>query len=317
MPFFPRSRGSDRDRRRADDGVHVIEFELETLEFVAAGDEVGLLRVGGHWYAPTARALGDIVLMVHRDSESLEIAPLPDLNGVAPIASPDGEEWHGAFTMTVEVADDPRTELALGAGPDAEVALPRPGEWERLQPEDDDHVSEEPAAGDPPAPAADPPVVADLVAQLDAIAAMDDGEPTHAEGDAAVPPATPDVAPAALPTAADEIAGLRAELDLRGSQLETLHAELADERRRRAALEQELRAHAAVEDDLRNALAMREAEIASATAQAQRALQSERRRELAIGHDDGDHAAGERTRAADDDFIARIERARRASEAAS
>ena len=288
MPFFPRSRRPDHDRRRTEEGVHAVEFELETLEFVAAGSEVGLLRVGGRWYAPSARALGDIVLHVHRDSQSLEVEPLPDLNGVAPIASPDGEEWHGAFTMSAEVAEDPRTELALGSGSDAEVALPRPGEWERLQAADGDEES---------------PIVADLVAQLDAVAQQEiDVEP----------PADP---PAPDPTAADELAGLRAELDLRGSQLETLEAELTDERRRREALEQELRAHASVEDDLRNALAMREAEIASAAAQAQRARQAERRREQASGHED-DHAAPRRVRAADEDFIARLERARRASETA-
>src|SRR2546423_14873910 len=97
MPFFPRSRG--RGRRREDDGVHAVVFELESLEFVQASDQLGLLRVGGRWVAPASRALGDITLTVQRDSELLELPPLPDLNCAAPVASPAGQVWRWAFTL--------------------------------------------------------------------------------------------------------------------------------------------------------------------------------------------------------------------------
>ena len=273
--------------------MHAIEFELETLEFVPAGDEVGLLRVGGLWFAPARRELGEIALLVQRDSERLELAPLPDLQGVAPLSSPTGEEWHGAFTLATDVAEDPRAEFALRTGPDGEVALPRPGEWERLLP-----VDEEPA--EEPGPA-DTDVVADLVAQLDEVARLEEDA-----DEATAPP--PDVAervpePDPLPepqgpelTPADELAGLRAELDLRGSELDALRAELTAERQRREAVEEELRVHASVEDDLRKALAMREAEMASAVQQAQRAREAERRRDLAAASERGDDAAGNRER---------------------
>src|SRR2546423_6186550 len=108
MPFFPRSRRSGRGRRREDDGLPAVVFELESLEFVQASEDVGLLRVGGRWIAPASRALGDMILTVHRDTEVLEIAPLPDMNGAAPVASPAGEEWRGAFTLAGEDAPGPR-----------------------------------------------------------------------------------------------------------------------------------------------------------------------------------------------------------------
>ena len=118
MPLFPRSRKSGSGRRREDDGDYAVVFELDSLDFVQASDELGLLRVGGRWIAPASRALGDMTLTVRRDTEVLELAPLPDMNGAAPVASPAGEEWRGAFTMAVEVAEDPRSEFALAAGGD-------------------------------------------------------------------------------------------------------------------------------------------------------------------------------------------------------
>ena len=133
MPFFPRSRKNGRRRRREDDGVRVVAFDLDTLEFVQASDDVGLLRVGGCWTAPASRALGDIVLLIDRGEDVVELSPLPDLNGVAPVASPSGEAWRGAFTIAVDLIDDPRAELALVAGSDARVDLPRPGEWAEMQ----------------------------------------------------------------------------------------------------------------------------------------------------------------------------------------
>jgi hypothetical protein len=307
MPFFPRSRRSGRGRRREDDGVHAVTFELENLEFVQASDELGLLRVGGRWFAPVSRALGDMMLTVRRDTEILELAPLPDMNGVGPVASPAGEVWRGAFTMTVEAAEDPRTEFALAAGGDGEVALPRPGEWDEAQVDEAGHEIEDESDSESP-------VVAELVAKLEDVARLD----VHPEPPSAEPQPAPEPEPflePELPHA--EIAELRAELDVRRMQLATAQAELDAERRRREALEQELRARTSVEEDLRNAMAMREAEMASAAAQAsQLARQAERRRDLVPAPDNGDHPERPRSRPADDEFLARLDRARRASEAA-
>src|SRR5436305_5267343 len=129
MSLFPRSRSSRPARRREDDGVVAVEFDLESLEFVRATDEVGLLRVGGRWFAPAGKVLGEIVLSVARGPEATAHRPLPDPEGVAPIASPTGDEWHGAFTMSAELAEDPRAEFFLRAGEEAHMELPPPGEW--------------------------------------------------------------------------------------------------------------------------------------------------------------------------------------------
>ena len=279
MPFFPRARKSGR--RREDDGVQAISFDLDRIDFVQASDDIGLLRIAGRWTAPVSRALGDMLLSVRREGESLMLSPLPDMIGAAPVASPAGEEWRGAFTMTVDLADDPRTEFAIHAGDEARVTLPRPSEWAALQAD----------AGEPAADhGSESPVVAELVARLDEVARLEeDAEP---------------VAVAVAP----EVAELRA-------QLAALQAELEVERRRREALVLELRQHASVEEDLRNAIAMQEAEMASAVAQATRAREAERRRDLAPGRDE-DHGERSRPRPADEEFIARLDRARRASEAA-
>jgi hypothetical protein len=342
MPFFPRSKRRGRGRRREDDGVRSVAFEIDDLEFVQASDDIGLLRVGGRWTAPVSRALSDIVLVVDRDGELLELAPLPDMNGFLPIATQAGEEWRGAFTMTVEVAEDPRTALALVAGEDARVALPRPGEWAEAQREKAEREAEAEAEEESP-------LVADLVAKLEEVARLEDEvdaedeEPDfHEEPDVA---AEPDIVDELEPEPVEpyfesdedpaepvleerlpdpEVAELRAELDLRRMQVEEMRVELdaaraeaEDERRRREAVEGEIQRRSSVEEDLRNAIATQEAELASAAAQAsQRARQAERRRDL-TGSANGEHPESPRQRPADEDFLARLERARRASEAAS
>jgi hypothetical protein len=293
MPFFPRSRKSGR--RREDDGVHAVTFELDSLEFVQASDELGLLRVGGQWVAPVSRALGGMMLTVDRGDETLALMPLPDMNGVAPVASPAGEEWRGAFTIAVDVAEDPRSEFVLLAGDDAAVELPRPGEWDESQ-------------RDEPDPEAESPVVAELVAKLEDVA-RPDAEPLDELEPAPVP--EPEVSHV-------ELAELRAQLDVQRAELAAAQAELDAERRRADALEQELRTRTSVEEDLRNAIAMQEAEMASAVTQAsQRARQAERRRDLAPAEDHGGHPERPRSQPADEEFIARLDRARRASEAAA
>jgi hypothetical protein len=332
MAFFSRSRKGGR--RREDDGVRSVSFELTTLEFVQASDELGLLRIGGHWLAPCDRELDAIVLTVRRDSESLEIEPLPDMKAASPFASPAGEEWRGAFTMAVEVAEDPRCELALVAGADARVVLPRPGE----------PVGDEPEAEAEPAS----PIVAELMAKLEEVAHLD------AQSEAELPPeaeapAELDVQPAREddpepeaesrrvdpeldpeprtgdpePRRADpeldpvdpELEALRAEVEVLRMRLEEAIRELAAERDRSRAFETELRGRASVESDLRNAIATQEAELASAAAQAaQRARQAERRRDLTTRPEDRERPERNGSRGADDDFLARLERARRASE---
>lgn len=286
MTIFKRSgRGG---RRRDDEGVESLVFELDAVEFVQASDDLGLLRVVGRWVAPIDMPLGDIVLNAVRGTETIELKRLPDLSGVAPLASPHGEEWRGAFTVPVDIALDPRLELVLVAGDDAEVALPRPGEATPA----DDAVDADPES----------PVVADLVAQLDEVVRLDEEElalPASLEE-------SPDTAP--------ELAELRAELELRVAELEDLRTELAAETRRREALEQELRDRDSVEDDLRNAMAMQEAELASAVAEAsQRVRQEQRRRDLVPTAAGGDDSG---VRPADEAFLTRLERARRAAEAA-
>jgi hypothetical protein len=287
MAIFNRSKKGGR--RREDEGVEVIGFELETVEFVQASDELGLLRVVGRWVAPADLPLGEIVLNASRGTETLELQRLPDLGGVAPLASPSGEEWRGAFTVPVDVALDPRLELVLVAGEDAAIALPRPGEVESAEPEPDQS-----------------PIVAELVAQLDEVAHLEEEERAADEFDA---PAADE------PAVARKLEDVRAELELRTAELDQVRAELRSESRRREALEQELRDRDSVEDDLRNAMAMQEAQLASAVAEAsQRVRQEQRRRDLTP-------AAGSRpdrrgTQPADEAFLTRLERARRASETA-
>jgi len=245
--------------------VVAVEFDLESLEFVRATDEVGLLRVGGRWFAPAGKVLGEIVLSVARGPETTAHHPLPDPEGVAPIASPTREEWHGAFTMSAELAEDPRAEFFLRAGEEAHMELPRPGEWHG--------VAE-------PAPA-------------------------------------PEAAPAAMPEErfepAEEPSDTNPELELLRAQLHEAHTELEVERRRRASLADELTSHMTIEEDMRKALAMQQAELASAVQQAsQKALAAERRHRLAS--ESNGHPAGGRSRTADSAFLTRLDRAKRASE---
>jgi hypothetical protein len=303
MAFFTRSRKGGR--RREDEGMHAVGFELSTFEFVQASDELGLLRIGGRWLAPVDRVLDQVVLTIKRDSESIEIEPLPDMNAAAPLASRAGEEWRGAFTMSVEVAEDPRAELALVAGSDVRVALPRPGEAiEETDPEPE--VEPEPES----------PIVSDLMAQLQEIARLEDEE--RPEQDAVEPPRADDREPEPSPEPhADsvEVETLRAEAELLRVQLQQATRELAAERERSRTLASELRGRASVESDLRNAIAAQEAELASAMSQAaQQARQAERRRDVAPPPMNGDRPERGQSRGADEDFLARLERARRASE---
>jgi hypothetical protein len=290
MAIFNRSRKGGR--RREDEGVEAVAFELETVEFVQASDDLGLLRVVGRWVAPVDVPLGDIVLEARRGPEAVELQPLPDLGGIAPLASPEGVEWRGAFTAPVDLAKDPRLELVLVAGEDAAVVLPRPGEVESTELEPETPPDPEPS-----------PIVAELVAQLDDVAQLDEREVEFEQLD------EPEPEPAAAePAVAQELDDLRAEL-------EQVRAELRSERGRREMLEQELGDRDSVEDDLRNAMAMQEAQLASAVAEAsQRVRQEQRRRDLTPAAGANSERRG--SQPADDAFLTRLERARRASETA-
>lgn len=306
MAFFNRSRNGGR--RREDDGIGGVSFELTTFEFVQASDELGLLRVGGRWLAPVNRVLDAVVLTVTRDSESLEIEPLPDMNAASPLASRAGEEWRAAFTMAVDVAEDPRAELALVAGSDVRVALPRPGEAiEDGEPDTELEIE----------PQHESPVVSELMAQLQEIARLEEEEEIQQDRPFDAPRAAdrgPDPAPEPAADTA-EVEALRAEADLLRVQLEEATRELAAERDRSRALATELRGRASVESDLRNAIAAQEAELASAMSQAaQQVRQAERRRDVPAPVSNGERPARAQSRGADEDFLARLERARRASE---
>jgi hypothetical protein len=118
-----------------------------------------------------------------------------------------------------------------------------------------------------------------------------------------------------LDRARRELATAREELAQSRAEAEQLRSELQSERRRREQFEAELGSLRTVEGDLRNAVAMQEAELASAVEQeAQRARQAERRRSVA-GPSSGSGDSGDaRPKPADEDFLTRLDRARRASE---
>ena len=320
MPFTSRNR-DDLARRREDaEGLRAPTFELETLQFVEVGEGVGLLRVGGHWVAEVDVALPELELRVDRDGECLWIAPLPDLNSAAPLAGPRGELWRGAFTVGVEIAEDPRTEFSLVAGDDATVALPRPEEWAAAQAKETAQAAEAAASG------SGSPVVAELMAKLADVAQLEADDAAEPEPEPVV--ADPEPVAAGADTADLErlredlsqaeslLVQARAERDEARVQLDEARAELEIEQARRAELDEQLRSRIALEDDLRKAVATQEAELASAAAKAdQLARGAEHRRDAT------DTASGppERSRAnqLDEAFLARLERANRASETAT
>ena len=315
MPFFARSplrklgRKQDEERRRGEaEGIRALAFDLESLELVPVDAEVGLLRVAGRWTAPAPRPLQDIVLSLRFGGDSIELRALPDLVGAAPLASPRGEPWRAAYTASAILIEDPHVELTLVADGEAPVTIPRPSDWEPLTSgveqqsagaEREEEVAE--AAGRPVQ--ADEPWNAELerLAQLqvEAERLAEELEANQAE----VPAETleqPD---------AEELTRVREELEAARTALDV-------ERRRREALEEEIRARATVEDDLRNAIAMQEAELAAAVAQAaQRARRAERQKSQ-VATAGGETANGSQPEALDNDFRARLERARRAAETA-
>src|SRR5438132_6889350 len=322
MPFFARSPlrklSRKQARRRAEaEGIRALTFELEMLEFVAAGDELGLLRVAGRWTAPAWRSLQDIALVIRGGEDTIELQPLPDPEGAVPLASPDGEPWRAAYTASAELIEDPDVELALIADDDeAPVAIPRPGDWEPPAAVYEDEEEDEGEAGDEPWNA-ELEHLTDLQIQAERLAeeleAREADEELEADEEPeADEPADPEpvIAETVAVADPDELERLREELAEARSELEA-------ERSRREALEEEMRARATVEDELRNAIAMQEAELAAAVAQAaQRARRAERQSAYAA-NGGGDASDRPRAEPIDNEFLARLERARRAAEAAS
>ena len=324
MPFFARSPlrklSRKQARRRTEaDGIRALTFELEMLEFVAAGDDLGLLRVAGRWTAPAWRSLQDIALVIRGGEDTIELQPLPDPEGAVPLASPDGEPWRAAYTASAELIEDPDVELALIADDDeAPVAIPRPGDWEPpAAVYEDEEEEDEGEAGDEPWNAelenlADLQIQAERLAEeLEAREADEEPEPDkEPEIDEPADPEPVVVAESVAVADPEELAHLREELAEARSELDA-------ERSRREALEEEMRARATVEDDLRNAIAMQEAELAAAVAQAtQRARRAERQSAYAA-NGGGDASDRPRVEPIDNEFLARLERAHRAAEAAS
>ncbi len=148
MTLFPRSPISRSEpRRRRNDGgeVSTLSFDVTSLEFVPAGEELGLLRLSGRWTAPDVCVLHDVVLVAAAGADETEIAPLPDPSGSLPTATPDGESWRAAFSIRTALAVGDSTEFALRVDGHETIRLPRPGELP------------EPALAEPPAAPSAPP----------------------------------------------------------------------------------------------------------------------------------------------------------------
>jgi hypothetical protein len=375
------SRFGRRSRRRREDGdgLRSLAFEIDGYEYIQASDELGLLRIAGRWLSPADRALGDIALVVDRDGETSEFSPLPDLHSVAPVASPAGEPWRAAFTVSVELLEDRRSELGLAVPDEPRIALPRPDEWadvqaereaaeraereaaERAELEEAEALAEQEAFEEEAFEAAPEEstseVMAELMAQLEEVAELEEEMRAERLAKAAeeddftleaeeheLDPAPEVQAPA--PVSAERQAQLEEHIELLRSELveltrsddklervrqelatareqlaqsraeaEQLRSELESERRRREQFESELGSLRTVEGDLRNAVAMQEAELASAVEQeAQRARQAERRRSVSAPSAGNGDSAEARPKPADEDFLTRLDRARRASE---
>lgn len=248
MPIFSRSH---RPARRRDDGdeVRTLSFDVESFEFVPAGEGVGLVRLWGRWIAPVDRALEDVTLVAEVGSHAVDVKPLPDLQASVPLATPAGTDWRAAFSVSSELALNEAAEFALAVEGER-VPLPR--------------------LGDLPEPLVD-------------------------EQPASVQPGPDDA----------EVARLQAELTQLRTQLEV-------ERRRHLALEEEIRTHAM--NGLRDTMATQGAERAAELAQAaQRAKRAERQRDRATSAELRDVPG----RPVDLDLVGRLDRARRAADAAA
>jgi hypothetical protein len=106
----------------------MLSFEVESFEFISAGEEMGLLRVAGRWVAPLDRDLHGVVLVATQNGTPVELNPLPDLEATSPLATPAGHPWRAAFSAGSELVESELTEFALAVHGGERVHLPRPGE---------------------------------------------------------------------------------------------------------------------------------------------------------------------------------------------
>jgi hypothetical protein len=232
MPFFSRSDRPDRPTRRRDDRDHgrPLLFEVDSFEFVPAGDGLGLLRLSGAFSADPERVVAmPIEIEIERDGEAVRLPVLPDPSAPLAVAVPAGEAWRGAFMAESELAEDVRSDFALVAGGEVVAGLPRPGDYTI----DQGYVD---AADED----AEPEDLSDVLAELERDAGMEN------DLDAVRPLEIEAHDVAAEHVAAREVAEERAEAAestaaLLRHEVETLRADVERERARHQAAESELR----------------------------------------------------------------------------
>jgi chromosome segregation ATPase len=229
MPFFSRSdRPDSAPRRRREDGDRDgrLSFEVETLEFVPAGDGLGLLRLSGTWSADPERLVpAPVEMEIERDGESVRVPVLPDPSMPEAVAMPRGEHWRGAFMADAELAQDPRSDFALVAGDEVIAGLPRPGDIGLDEGYVDTADEDEPPAAEAADELSDhdgdePPALSKLLAELERVASVDEAvRPLEIEQDDVVAEheAARAAAAARAETAESTVESLRHELEsLRG-----------------------------------------------------------------------------------------------------
>ena len=132
-------------RRRAASGgdgppnPRPLELELESVEYLAASEALGLLRVAGSWRSARKRPLGKVELRVDRGGGHSSVAPLPDAATSTLFATPAGAEWRAAFPVPTEAVKDSSTRFSVAAAgavfelphPAAREGSPEPGADER------------------------------------------------------------------------------------------------------------------------------------------------------------------------------------------
>ncbi|MBV9213864.1 MAG: hypothetical protein JOZ25_09495, partial [Actinobacteria bacterium] len=136
MPFFSRppiTRSKPRRRREDGDALPTLSFDVESVEFVPAGEEIGLLRLAGRWVAPAERVLHEVSLVAADGGELTHVQPLPDPSGSVPTAAPDGRAWRAAFSMNTAVALGESSAFMLRVGAEESVRLPRPGDMPEIE----------------------------------------------------------------------------------------------------------------------------------------------------------------------------------------
>jgi hypothetical protein len=273
MSLFSSSDRPDRPNRRRDDsdGSLPLLFEVESFEFVPAGDGVGLLRLTGAWSADPERLVAmPIEVEIERDGEAVRLPVLPDPSAPLAVAVPAGEPWRGAFMTETELAEDPRADFALAAGGQVVAGLPRPGDFEILDGHEDGAAEEDTPAAEAAGAVAEP-----LAIDLDDLVSEHVRAREVAEARAEAADQRAGAAESTLTLLSHEIETLRSQNESLAHELGTLRvqAEAAAAGRAEAAtaVERERTRHQAAESELRGELEGARRELASATAEIERA----------------------------------------------